>query len=92
MCRGRECVRLGSTTGRVSFYSSLDGGSLRPSGSSSGRNGSVQVFICVIRTLYTEYIWVYTYIVVLTVKNVYVRWVRGPRLTNSLCNLPDVLY
>jgi hypothetical protein len=30
------CVRLGSATRRVSFYTSLDGGGLRPSGPSSG--------------------------------------------------------
>ena len=54
MCHGRDVhdwVRQPSR--RVSFYTSLDGGGLRPSGPSSGNNGSVQVYIRVIRTLYT---------------------------------------
>ena len=51
MCHGRECARLGSSTRLVSFYTSLVGGGLRLSGSSSGRNGSVRVYRSVIRTL-----------------------------------------
>jgi hypothetical protein len=38
------CARLGSATRRVSFYTSLVGGGLRLSGSSSGSNGSVRVY------------------------------------------------
>jgi hypothetical protein len=46
MCRGRECVRLGSGTRHVCFYVSLVGGGLRPT-------GSVRIYRSVIRTLYT---------------------------------------
>ncbi len=53
MCRGRECARLGSATRRVSFCASLDGGGLRPAGSSSESSGSVRVYIRALRTLYT---------------------------------------
>ena len=38
------CARLGSVTRRVSFYTSLVGGGLRLSRSSSGSNGSVRVY------------------------------------------------
>ena len=51
MCHGRECARLGSATRRVSFYSSLVGGGLRLSGTSSGSNGSVRVYRGVIQTI-----------------------------------------
>jgi hypothetical protein len=52
MCRGRECARLGSATRRVSFYASLGGGGLRPSGTSSGSTGiSVRKYISAMRTL-----------------------------------------
>ena len=44
MCRGRECVRLGSATRHISFYTPLVGGGLRLSCPSSGSNGSVRVY------------------------------------------------
>jgi hypothetical protein len=47
-----ECERLGSETRRIFFYASLVAGGLRSSGSSSGRTGSVRVYIRVMRTLY----------------------------------------
>ena len=45
MCHRRECVRLGSATRLIFFYTSLVGGGLRPSGPSSGSSGSVRVYI-----------------------------------------------
>ncbi len=53
MCRGRECARWGSATRHFSFYASLVGGGLRPSGTSSGSTGSVRICRSVIRTIYT---------------------------------------
>jgi hypothetical protein len=45
MYLGWECVRLDSTTRRVSFYASLSGGGLRPSGSSSGSTVGTRIYI-----------------------------------------------
>jgi hypothetical protein len=53
MCHGRECTYLGSGTRRVSFYTSQVGGGLRPSGSFSGRIGSLRIYRSVLRTIYT---------------------------------------
>ena len=39
------CARLGSAARRVSFYESMDGGGVRPSGPSSGSSDSVRVYI-----------------------------------------------
>ena len=56
------CHGLDSATRRVSFYSSLDGGGLRPSGPSSGSTGSVRMYTVSARERSTRNIYSCIYI------------------------------